>query len=370
MNPSNQKPNQKLRVALVGLGIGRQHALAYKNLSDRFSLQAVCSLDDDASRAAAAEFGARHVLSRFEDVLALPDIDVVDICTPPHLHAPQAEAALRAGKHVICEKPLAASLAVIDALALAERESGKRLMPIFQYRFGGGVQKLQKLVQMGLAGAPLVATVEVHWRRRASYYTVVPWRGKLATELGGVLLSQAIHALDMLMEVVGPARRVYAVTSTRSNDVEIEDCAAISLEMANGALATISATLGSSVEISRHRFVFEKLVAESNTRAYSNGGDPWSYTADTPDQQPAIDAALEAGISLFDGVPAGDGATDGRGLKGIAPPAGFDAQFMLFHEAILHGRPLPVTIADARRATELLSAIYESAETHRAVELH
>ena len=361
--------SKKLRVALVGLGIGRQHALAYKNMPDRFSLDAVCSLEEDASRAVAAEFGATQVLSKFEDVLALPDIDVIDICTPPYLHAPQAEAALRAGKHVICEKPLAASLAVVDALAEVERASGKRLMPIFQYRFGAGVQKMQKLIRLGLAGAPLVATVEVHWRRRADYFTRVSWRGNLATELGGVLLSQSIHALDMLMEIVGPAKRVYAATSTRSNAVEIEDCAAISLVMANGALVTVSATQGSNVEISRHRFVFEHLVAESNTRAYSNGGDPWMFTADTPQQQPAIDAALDTGLELFDGIPSGAGSGDGRGLKGISPPAGFDAQLLLFHEAILNNAPLPVTIADARRAIELLVAIYTSAETHQAIEL-
>jgi len=360
-----------LRIALVGLGIGRQHALAYQKMPDRFALEAVCSLEVEASQSAAVEFGARHILTRFEDVLALPDIDVIDICTPPYWHAPQAEAALLAGKHVICEKPLAASVAVVDALAQVEKRSGKRLMPIFQYRFGAGVQKLHKLVRLGLTGAPLVASVEVHWRRRASYYSAVPWRGKMATELGGVLLSQAIHALDMLMEVIGPAKCVYAITSTRSNAVEIEDCAAISLEMASGALVTMSATLGSSVEISRHRFVFEKLVAESNTRAYSNGGDPWTYVADLAEQQPAVDAALEAGFELsgLASADAGSGSGDSGGLKGIAPPAGFEAQLMLFHEAIVHGRELPVTIADARRAIELLAAIYQSADTHRAVAL-
>lgn len=358
--------HKKLRVALVGLGIGRQHALAYKGMPERFSLDAVCSLEENESRAAANEFGVTQVLSDFDDVLALPDIDVVDICTPPYLHAQQAEAALRAGKHVICEKPLAASLAIVDTLARVERESGKRLMPIFQYRFGAGVQKMQKLIRLGLAGAPLVATVEVHWRRRASYYTAVPWRGKLATELGGVLISQAIHALDMLMEVVGPAKRVYAATMTRSNAIEVEDCAAISLEMVNGALATVSATLGSSMEISRHRFVFDKLTAESNTRPYSNGGDPWTYIADMPEQQMTIDTALAGANEIPEDVLS---PGDSRGLKGIAPPAGFDAQMLLFHAAIVNNRPLPVTIADARRTIELLTAIYTSAQTHRAVEL-
>jgi predicted dehydrogenase len=351
-----------LRIGLAGLGIGRQHLLAYKNMPDRFSVNAICGLDKTAVDSATAEFGATHALTRFEDVLALTDIDVVDICTPPFLHATQAEAALRAGKHVICEKPVAASIEVIDHLAQVERETGKRLMPIFQYRFGGGVQKMKRVMAAGLAGAPIVATVDIHWRRRANYYTSAPWRGKLETELGGVLTSQAIHALDMLMEIVGPARRVFAITATKSNPVEVEDCAAVTMEMASGALVTVSATLHSAVEITRHRFVFEKLVAESNLRAYSNGDDPWTFTADDAAMQPTVDAVIAGEAASTSATP-----QDARGLKGIAPPAGFDAQLLLFHEAVTQGQPLPVTIDDARRATTVLSAIYRSAKTGEPV---
>lgn len=351
-----------LRVGLAGLGIGRQHALAYRNMPERYTIQAVCGLDKNTLQSAAGEFGATHALSRFEDMLALSDVDVIDICTPPYLHAPQTEAALRAGKHVICEKPVAAAVDVIDRLAQVERESGRRLMPIFQYRFGGGVKKMKRLMAAGLTGAPIVATVDVHWRRREGYYTAAPWRGKLETELGGVLTSQAIHALDMLMEIVGPARRVFAITATKSNPVEVEDSAAITMEMESGALVTVSATLNSVVEITRHRFVFERLVAESNLRPYSNGDDPWTFTADDAAMQPDVDAAIAG-----DAQQAQTNPGDARGLKGIAPPAGFDAQLLLFHEAITQNKPLPVTIEDARRSTALLCAIYESAKTGRPV---
>jgi predicted dehydrogenase len=234
---------------------------------------------------------------------------------------------------------------------------------------------MKRLIAAGLTGAPIVATVDMHWRRRANYYASAPWRGKRDTELGGVLTSQAIHALDMLMEIVGPAKRVFALTATKSNPVEVEDCAAITLEMASGALVTVSATLGSSVEITRHRFVFEKLAAESNLRPYSNGDDPWTFTADEPAMQPAVDAAV-AGDDVAQAISDADkrGALvlpttpqDARGLKGIAPPAGFDAQFMLFHEAITQNTPLPVTLDDARRSTALLEAIYTSARTGQPV---
>jgi predicted dehydrogenase len=362
-------PQPPLRVAVIGLGIGRQHILAYAKLPDKFKVAAFCARDGAAAQAIATEFGAAHALTRIEDALALDDVDVVDICTPPALHAPQALAALRAGRHVICEKPLAASLAEIDALATAERASGKRLMPIFQYRSGGGLQKLKHLVDSGLAGTPYTASVEIHWRRRQAYYDV-PWRGNPATEFGGVLTSQAIHAIDALTYAFGSVQRVAAFVATRVNSIQVEDCAAVSMLMSSGATATINATLGSAAEITRHRFVFDNLVAESNTRPYSNSGDPWTFSADPPEHAVAIDAALatleHTGVSAPEIAPApGDGHT----LKGYAPPAGFDAQLDAFHTALATGGELPVTIADARAAIELLTAIYHSAQTGRAVEL-
>lgn len=358
----------RLRVALIGLGIGRQHAAAYKAMADRFEITAVCTLNESQARAAAAEYGARYALTRFEDVLNLPDVDVVDICTPPHLHTEQSLAALAAGRHVVCEKPLAADVASIDRLAAAEAASGRRLMPIFQYRFGSGLQTLLELQKCGVAGDPLLASVEVHWRRRAPYYDV-PWRGKLATELGGVLTSQAIHAIDALLCSFGDVRRVSAFTDTRINAVEIEDCAVMSMQMNNGALATVSATLGSGQEISRHRLVFRRMTAESNTRPYSNCDGPWTFTADDPAEQSALDAAIsEIENARADGSAVPASANSGL-LKGYAPPAGFGPQMLHFADALASGGPLPVTLADARRTAELLSAAYYSAASATVVTL-
>src|SRR5918997_1968393 len=253
---------ERLRVAVVGGGIGVSHINAYKSLPELY------------------------------DLVAMDDLDVIDICTPPHLHFAQIKQVLGAGKHAICEKPLVNSLQTVDELIAAEAQSHRRVMPIFQYRFGHGLQKLKFLIEAGLAGQAYLSTVETAWRRRAAYYAV-PWRGKWATELGGVLLGHAIHAHDMLCYVVGPIKRVFARTTTRVNPIETEDCASVALEMADGSLASLAATLGSAAEITRHRFCFSGLVAESNTRSYSNSGDPWTITGDTPELQEQITAALE-----------------------------------------------------------------------------
>ena len=225
----------KLKVAVVGLGIGRQHAAAYTALPDLFELCALCSIDEPANVLAKADFHVPTVVTSYEDLLRMGELDVIDICTPPMLHKPQVLAALRAGKHVICEKPLTNSLLATDDIIGAEKDSGLRVMPIFQYRFGAGLQKLRALTRSGVSGEPYAASVEVHWRRRADYYAI-PWRGKFATELGGALTGHAIHAVDMLTYIFGPVRRVTAMTSTRVNPIQVEDTAAVVVQQHDGGV--------------------------------------------------------------------------------------------------------------------------------------
>ena len=331
----------KLRVAVVGAGIADRHLTAFARLPDLFDVSVICAADDPRMPELAGKYGIARTSNDFAEVLAMADIDVVDICTPPSLHFGMCRAALEAGKDAICEKPLFGSVAEVDEIAGLVETSGRRLMPIFQYRFGGGLQKLMHLIGLGLTGKAYVSTVETHWTRNADYYQV-PWRGKWATELGGGLLGHAIHAHDILNYVIGPSDSVFAFTATRVNPIEVEDCAAVALRMRDGSLATLSMTLGSSGEISRLRFCFENLTAESSLAPYTPGRDPWTFTARFPEFQAEIDRAL-----------------DGYRPQG----EGYTRQFELFHAAVAEGAPPPVTLADARASLELITAMYHSAET-------
>lgn len=338
---------ERLRVAVVGCGIGASHVRAYKELPAQFDLTTICDLDVPKAQALAAEHDVPRVVSDFSALCRVADLDVIDICTPPHLHFRQVKEALAGGKHAICEKPLVGSLREVDALADAEKASGRRIMPIFQYRFGHGMQRLKLLQAQGLTGTPYQATVETAWRRRAAYYDV-PWRGKWATELGGALLGHAIHAHDLLYYVLGPIRSVFARTATRVNQIEVEDCAAVALELASGALASLSVTLGSAAEISRHRFTFQNFSAESNTRPYTSSGDPWIFTGDSP----ALAARIEEALGDFHPL-----------------PEHYAGQFYRFAQALETGGELPVTLTDARASIELITALYHSAETGEPVTL-
>jgi predicted dehydrogenase len=340
-----ERRDEPIRAAVVGLGIGQMHVWSMRRMKDRYTVAAVCDLDRAKAEAAAERTGAD--IASFEEVIARDDIDLVDLCTPPSLHLEQITAALRAGKDVVCEKPLVASLAHVDQLAEVEAESPGSLMPVFQYRFGNGLQKVKALVDAGVAGRHHTSTMEVAWRRRADYYAV-PWRGRWETELGGVLLSQAIHALDMLTYIAGRPTRVFCRTTTRVNDIEVEDCASASLELADGSLATASATLGSPQEITRHRFNTAGFSAESGTAAYESSSDPWEITPDGPEAEAAIEEVIGSWVER---------------------PEGWWGQLERFADARATGDPPPVTLADARASLELITALYASSRSGTDVAL-
>ncbi|MCP8940320.1 Gfo/Idh/MocA family oxidoreductase [Alsobacter sp. SYSU M60028] len=335
-------------VAIVGLGIGKSHIEeAYSKQPELFRVAAICDLNEARLAEIGDAYGIARRTTSFDEVLAMQDIDIVDVCTPPGLHFEQIVASLKAGKHVICEKPLVGSLAQIDEVAAVERQSRGRVMPIFQYRFGNGFQKAKLLVDSGIAGRPYVATAETFWTRGAAYYSV-PWRGKVATELGGALLTHAIHIHDMLCGLIGDIESVAADAITRVNTIEVEDCAVAALRMTNGALASLAVTLGSSREMSRLHIAFENVTMESSHAPYSPGDEPWTFI-------PANDEAkarIEEAFASFEPV-----------------PRRFAGQMLRYHAALDAGTDFPVTLADARRSLELITALYASSDTGQRIRL-
>jgi predicted dehydrogenase len=337
----------RLRVAVVGGGIGLQHLAAFRDLPDQFEIAALVDPDPERRALGAKLFEIPQLLESLDEALELEGLDVVDVCTPPHLHGAMIRSGLAAGKHVICEKPLVGSLAECDEVARWEADAPGRLMPIFQYRFGRGLQKLRHLAAHGVLGRCYTASVETAWKRDARYYAV-DWRGKWRTERGGALLSHAIHNHDILCYVLGPVRSVFASTATRVNPIETEDCAAVTLEMCDGSLASLSVTLGSQVEISRLRFCFENVTAESSLAPYTPGNEPWTFTPAGEDQAARIADALAS----FE-----------------PEPEYYAGQFARFHRALASGGELPVTLTDARASLELVTAMYTSARSRAAVSL-
>ncbi len=203
-------------------------------------------------------------------------------------------------------------------------------MPIFQYRFGNGLQKLKRLVDAGLTGETIFTTIETSWLRGA---TITQCHGAASGQpkMGGVCLTQAIHSHDMLSYINGTGPSGLRQSRTRVNPIEVEDCAAISVEMADGSLATLSATLGSTVQVSRLRFCFRNLTAESNLDPYR----PLPRSLGLQGGTPEIQAEIDAELARF--VPGEEFFVD---------------QFVRLHRALTAGGEWPVTLAEARASLE------------------
>lgn len=315
-----------------------------------FEIAACCDTDAVRLENFAARYGIARQTRGFADILVMADIDVVVICTPPASHYAMMRDALAAGKHVVCEKPFTSSLALTDSIRDLEARSRARVMPVFQYRFGHGIAKVRHVITSGLAGKHYVSAIETSKTRGPDYYKV-PWRGKFATELGGVLLTQAIHIHDLMFWLLGPAARVSAFKTTRVNPIEVEDCAVASLVMADGSLASLTATLGSARQVTRLRLCFENVTFER--QAYDEdsakpGDDPWLTIPKTPEIGRAIEAKMAE-------VPVGR--------------PWFAGQYAQFHAALASGAPFPVTLDDARASLELITALFHASETGTAVTL-
>lgn len=334
-------------VCIVGAGIGAKHLEAFAELPGAFRVNTICDLDEQRGRALASSHPGIAFTPDLAEVLADPDIDIVDVCLPPHLHFITCMNALDAGKKVICEKPLVASLREADLLASKVAETGGFLSPVFQYRFGLGTAQLRALIDAGIAGRAYAGTLETHWDRDEAYYAI-PWRGTWAGEQGGAILGHAIHIHDLLPTLLGPVDQVYADLATRVNDIEVEDCASLSIRMASGALITSSVTLGCAGNMSRMRLMFEGFTVESDHAPYAPAQNDWHFTARAPTRQAQIDHVL---------------AEMGPVLTGYAGM--FDAI-----ARSLDGKDAPVvTLADGRRSLEFVTAVYASARKGAPVSL-
>lgn len=337
----------KLRVGILGSGIGRSHAEGFAALPEHYDIAAIADVSPDRRDDVASQFGIPNRLDSLDELL-LQDLDVISICTPSALHFEQAVAAMEAGINVVIEKPAASSLAEVDALIETSARTGMKACPVFQYRYGHGLQKLLHLIDKGMAGAPSIATAETHWSRAGEYYSATDWRGTWDGETGGCFTTHAVHIHDILCKVLGTPKSVFARTSNRLNGNQTEDMGAVNIEFENGAIASSSVTLGSRQQTSRLRFCFENLVAESGLDPYQPANDPWAFPND--------DAKCAAEIE--------------NALADFSPqPEHFAGQFLRMHNALTQGTELPVTLADSRRSLELLTAIYWSARSKETVNL-
>ena len=230
-----------MRFAIIGVGnIAPIHAAAIRGVPGA-ELVAVATRQEDRGRAFAAEHGGMWYAD-YRELLARAQTDVVAICTPHDLHAPMTLAAAQAGAHVLCEKPMARNTAECDAMIAACDRAGVTLGVVFQSRFERLSLNLKNALDAGRLGRLLWASANTLWHRTDAYYRSGPWRGTWEHEGGGVLINQAIHAIDLLIWLAGMPVSVTARTGTLNHAIEVEDAALALLDYADGRLGLIQAT--------------------------------------------------------------------------------------------------------------------------------
>jgi predicted dehydrogenase len=233
----------KHRTALVGLGLALPpHAASLKDLSDRVDLAYAVSRDPQRRAAFSQEWPDIALVDGIAPVLADPSVRSVILLTPPTTHLDLVRRCARAGKHVLLEKPVEVTLERARDVVSCMETAGGTLGIVLQHRFRPAALALADTIAAGDLGRLLSANVQIRWWRDSAYFAQ-PGRGMKARDGGGVLLTQAIHTLDLFLNLVGPVEEIFAHarTSGLRPTIDTEDMVAGVARLANGAVATIDA---------------------------------------------------------------------------------------------------------------------------------
>ena len=339
-----------IRIAIVGTGnIAHAHMEAYRTLADRCEVVALVDIIPGKAERFMEEFHLQcDTYENHEDILGRKDIDLVDVCTPPYVHASISINCLRSGKNVVCEKPMAASLEECDAMIKARDESGKLLSIIAQNRFRKGIRDLKALLDSNLAGPVRHAQIDSFWWRGHCYYDLW-WRGPWEKEGGGCTLNHAVHHIDMLCWMMGLPDKVTSVLANTAHDnAEVEDLSVSVLQYPH-ALAQITASVVHHGEEQKLIFQCEKAKISAPFSCHASLAQSNGF----PKKNEELEKEIAEYVSK---LPA---------LK----YEGHTGQLENVITAIESGAQPAIGGEDGRRTIELITAIYLSGSMGQTVEL-
>ena len=233
---------KKLRVGIIGCGrISEIYAKAFKSLQNKIDVCFAVDIRAERAKKFSENFKDCEYSANFDDIL-MQNLDVVHICTPHYQHKQQTVACLEAGINVLCEKPIATTLEDANQMIAACSDTGKKLGIIFQNRYSDASIAMKKAIDSGSIGKVTGAWSTLNWHRPPSYYEC-DWKGRYATEGGGVLIDQAIHSLDLVRWLIGSdCVWIQGHTDNRVlKSVEVEDIAEAVMGFENGCLYSMYA---------------------------------------------------------------------------------------------------------------------------------
>jgi UDP-N-acetyl-2-amino-2-deoxyglucuronate dehydrogenase len=327
--------------AIIGCGtIGPWHKDAVAGAPGA-RLVACCDVIEDRAKALADSAGKGvRVYTSIEEMLKQDDIQAVSICTPSGLHSEHAIMAMDAGRHVLCEKPMDIELRRIDAMIEASKRNSVKLAGIFQRRTYPSSKRVREAVRTGKLGKLVVGDCYQKYFRSHEYYASGAWRATWELDGGGCLMNQGVHGIDLLLYIMGDVKRLSAYCRRLVRNIAVEDTAVAILEFVNGAVGVIEGTTsvtpgyGCVLEISGDKGTIR--YNEDKVAAWDIPGE------ENPDE--GGDAA--AGT-----------AADPTANLGVM---GHTAHVADLAAAIRENREPEVPGSEARRAVEVIKAIYKS----------
>jgi len=338
-----------MKFGIIGTGsISRIHARAIHAMQGS-SLHSVFNPRLESAEKLAAEFGAR-AYSDFHEFLADSELGIVTIATPSGAHFEPAMAALKAGKHVLCEKPLEITLARIDEMNAMAAACGKTLSPILNRRFTPAMTAFKQACMQNRFGKLTSASCSIKWFRDQAYYDSAPWRGTLALDGGGALMNQGIHAIDALLHLAGPVKSLQAITGCLAHErIEVEDSAVVLLEFENGAHGSIEAST-CHWSSKGHPVRIQLGGTEGSVFLADESFEVWDFKQIQPED-------VEIQETFMANQKSGLGANDPTKIDFLQHQRNFEDVVV----AISDGRQPSVSGIEARNAVALIEAIYLSA---------
>ena len=343
---------EKVGVGVVGVGIGHLHIRGYAQCPEA-QVVAVCDVNQERARRVAAEFDVPHVFTDYDQMLECNGIDAVSVCTPNYLHAPMTIAAFEAGKHVICEKPLAMTPSDGEAMVAAGKKAGRLFMTAFNNRFRGDTQVLKKFIEKGELGDIYYA--KTGWIRRKGIPGMGSWFTTKSKSGGGPLIDIGVHVLDLALWLMDNPKAVTVTGSSyakfgasgqgtgtwgiadKSGGFDVEDLAAAFIRLDTGATVVLEASWASHI---KEDLIYTSLMGTkggadvSPLRIYQDvHGMPVDITPAFPDQ------------------------------------SGHIMEIRHFVDCIANGAQLISTGEHGLEITRILAAIYESAEKGKEIVL-
>ncbi len=342
---------------IVGLGlIADFHAKAIQAISGgRSSLVACCSRSAEKAQG----FSKKYACTGYTDIvkfLAHPGLDIVSLCTPSGAHLEHSLAAAKAGKHVIVEKPLEITPERCDKIIASCEKAKVSLAGVFQSRFSEAAGIVKKAVDQGRFGTLVLGDAYVKWFRSQEYYDDGGWHGTQSLDGGGALINQSIHAVDLLQWFMGPVESVQAFTGTIGHErIEVEDNAVAALRFRNGAFGVIEGSTSvypgflKRIEISGTKG--SVILEEETLKA-------WDFAEGLPEDE-------EIREKFGAGAETGGGAADPAAISF----EGHRRQFEEFITSLEQGRSPLVDGREAKKAVQIIQAIYASAKKGTLVRL-